>query len=337
MNAPVVAGIAAHDPPALVADGLSVRFQVGQGSVTAVDEISFGVRPGEVMALVGESGCGKSSVAMALAGLLAPNAELTGSVTFGDTDIVGLGERQLSKIRGRSIGVVFQEPMTSLNPVLTVGRQVSEVLRRHAGMSRKQAAEHSVELFERVGIPDPRTRARSYPHQLSGGMRQRVMIAMALACRPRVLIADEPTTALDVTVQSTILRLLRELGREDGTAIVLITHDLGVVADIADRVAIMYAGRFVEEGEVHDIFAQPSHPYTRALLAATPRQGEAGQGRLAEIPGIVPVLHEPATSCSFADRCTRVGSTCHESRPQRSRVGQHHVWCFHPVGEEGSR
>jgi peptide/nickel transport system ATP-binding protein len=249
---------------------LSVRFRTEDGWVQAVDDVSFDVGEGEIVALVGESGCGKSVTAMSIIGLLAESAQVSGSVRFSGRELGGLPRSQLRHVRGKDIAMVFQEPMTSLNPVFTVGRQVGEVLREHEGASRKVARARVIELLDLVGIPAPERRVDEYPHQLSGGMRQRVMIAMAVACGPKILIADEPTTALDVTIQAGILDIVRDLRDRLGTAVILITHDLGVVADIADRVVVMYAGRKVEEAPVEDLFASPQHPYTVGLLGAIP-------------------------------------------------------------------
>jgi peptide/nickel transport system ATP-binding protein len=290
-----------------------------------------------VLGLVGESGCGKSVSALSLLGLLPPTATVTGKASFGGTDLLAVSARQLRRIRGKEISFVFQEPMTSLNPVFTVGKQVSEVLRRHLDLSSRQARRRTIELMRLVGIPAPERRVDEYPHQLSGGMRQRVMIAIAVACDPKILIADEPTTALDVTIQAGILDLMRDLRERLGTAIVLITHNLGVVADIADRVVVMYAGRKAEEAPVRELFANPQHPYTIGLLNAIPRLGEEGGNgrvRLQEIPGRVPSLSEPLDHCAFADRCPRADDLTRSHVPELERVGPEHlVACFHPGGE----
>jgi peptide/nickel transport system ATP-binding protein len=315
----------------LEVSGLTVRFHTEDGPVLAVDTASFEMAERQVLALVGESGCGKSVTALALTGLLPKNAEIGGSVRFAERELVGQPENRLTGVRGKDIAYVFQEPMTSLNPVLTVGRQIREVLFRHQRMARAAANRRALELLAQVGIPEPRRRLGEYPHQLSGGMRQRVMIAMALACRPRLLIADEPTTALDVTIQAGILDLLRTLSEEIGTAVLLITHDLGVVADIADRVVVMYAGRTIEESTVDNLFASPSHPYTRGLLDAVPNPARRQDG-LREIPGLVPVLSESTDSCTFAERCPSADDLCRSSRPpfERGPAG-HPVACWHPV------
>ncbi|MGW6281730.1 ABC transporter ATP-binding protein [Kribbella sp. NPDC055071] len=319
--------------PVLQVKDLSVTFRTEGGRLSAVDQVSFEVADGEVLAIVGESGCGKSVTAMSLAGLLPRTATVDGSVTLDGVELIGAGKRTLRSIRGREIAYIFQEPMTSLNPVFTVGYQISEVLRTHVGLSRHAARDRSIELLKLVGIPSAERRFSDYPHQLSGGMRQRVMIAMAVACDPKVLIADEPTTALDVTIQAGILDVLRELRERLGTSIVLITHDLGVVADLADRVAVMYAGRVVETAEVHDLFAHPQHPYTTGLLGASPAAGRhAGTHRLNEIPGLVPVLTEQPDACTFADRCPRALDTCTTSQPELT-PGPHRVACWNPVRE----
>jgi len=323
--------------PLLEVTDLSVRFDTDDGPVHAVDRLSYTLGPGEVLGLVGESGCGKSVSALSLLGLLPPTATVTGKASFDGTDLLEVSARQLRRIRGRKISFVFQEPMTSLNPVFTVGKQVSEVLMRHLDLSSRQARRRTVELLKLVRIPAAERRVEEYPHQLSGGMRQRVMIAMALACDPKILIADEPTTALDVTIQAGILDLMRDLRERLGTAIVLITHNLGVVADIADRVVVMYAGRKAEEAPVRELFANPQHPYTIGLLNAIPRLGEEGGNgrvRLQEIPGRVPSLSEPLDHCAFADRCPRADDLTRSHVPELERVGPEHlVACFHPGGE----
>ena len=314
---------------------LSVRFQTDDGPVHAVDRVAFALEPRQVLAIVGESGCGKSVTAMSILRLLPPTATVSGEARFDGRDLLKARDSELRSVRGREISFVFQEPMTSLNPAYTVGRQIGEVLRRHLGMSGAQAQARTVELLDLVGIPAPSRRVGEYPHQLSGGMRQRVMIAMALACDPKVLIADEPTTALDVTIQAGILDLLREVRERLQTAIILITHDLGVVADIADRVAVMYAGRKVEEAPVHELFAHPQHPYTVGLLAAIPRPIDSSErARLQEIPGIVPSLPEPAPHCTFAPRCPRADERSRSEVPPLGAVRPDHlVACFHP-GEQ---
>jgi peptide/nickel transport system ATP-binding protein len=317
--------------PLLEVEDLSVRFDTDEGRVHAVDRMSLTLAPRQVLGIVGESGCGKSVTAMSILRLLPQTATVSGSARFEGVDLLRASRSHLRKLRGRKISFVFQEPMTSLNPVLRVGHQIGEVLREHLGLSRGAARQRAVELLDLVHIPDPSRRVDEYPHQLSGGMRQRVMIAMALACDPRILIADEPTTALDVTIQAGILDLLRELRERLGTAIVLITHNLGVVADLADRVVVMYAGRKAEEAPVDELFAHPQHPYTIGLLGAIPRPGAAHDGRLQEIPGRVPSLAELPGHCAFADRCPRADElTRSEVPPLREVRPDHLVACFHP-------
>jgi peptide/nickel transport system ATP-binding protein len=312
----------------LEVDDLSVRFETDDGTVHAVDRLSFEVGAGEVLGIVGESGCGKSVSLMSLLGLLPETAVVSGRATFDGIDLLAARGTALRSIRGRKIAFVFQEPMTSLNPAFKVGNQIGEVLRRHLGLDRAAARKRTIELLELVRIPSAERRLDEFPHQLSGGMRQRVMIAMAVACDPKILIADEPTTALDVTIQAGILDLVRDIRERLGTAIVLITHNLGVVADIADRVLVMYAGRKVEEAPVAELFARPQHPYTNGLLAAVPRPGA---GRLREIPGRVPSLAEIPQACAFAPRCPRADAITRSSVPELRTVGPGHmVACFHP-------
>jgi peptide/nickel transport system ATP-binding protein len=321
--------------PLLTVDDLSVRFETDDGTVQAVDSLSFDLEEREVLGIVGESGCGKSVSLMSLLRLLPPSAHVSGTALFDGVDLLGASRSRITEIRGAKIAFVFQEPMTSLNPSFRVGSQISEVLRRHLDLSRSAADARAIELLDLVRIPAPARRAREYPHQLSGGMRQRVMIAMALACDPKMLVADEPTTALDVTIQAGILDLLRDIRERLGTAIVLITHNLGVVADIADRVLVMYAGRKVEEAPVEELFARPQHPYTIGLMGAIPRPGGADkQGRLREIPGRVPSLVAPWSACAFADRCPRADEKTRSEVPPWRDVGHNHrVACFHPGPE----
>ncbi len=318
----------------LEVEDLHVRFDTDEGRTLAVDGVSFSVEAGEVLALVGESGCGKSMTAMATMGLLPPTATRTGTVRLEGRDISSLSRREMRSILGRDISMIFQEPMTSLNPVFTVGYQIGEVLRRHEGLSRKAARRRAVELLDLVRIPEPGQRVDEYPHQMSGGMRQRVMIAMAVACNPKVLLADEPTTALDVTIQAQILDIIRDLRKQLDTSVVMITHDLGVVADIADRVVVMYAGHVVETGVVDDLFASTQHPYTMGLLGSVPRPDLVvadAQDRLAEIPGMVPTLHEPPASCVFAPRCPRAGDDCRAAMPELvETVPGQFAACIHP-------
>ncbi|HEX6788949.1 MAG TPA: ABC transporter ATP-binding protein [Gaiellaceae bacterium] len=322
--------------PLLEVADLSVRFDTDDGQVHAVDKLSFSLEEGEVLGIVGESGCGKSVTCMSLVRLLPETAHVSGSVRFEGTDLLTLPMRRLRRVRGRQISYVFQEPMTSLNPVFTVGHQIEEALRRHLELSRRDARARAVELLQLVRIPAAARRLGEYPHQLSGGMRQRVMIAIALACDPKLLVADEPTTALDVTIQAGILDLMRDIRERLGTAIILITHNLGVVADIADRVVVMYAGRKAEEASVDDLFAHPQHPYTIGLLGAVPRpyEGEGTRERLQEIPGRVPSLRELPTACAFADRCPRADELSRSEIPGVREIRPRHlVACFHP-GEE---
>ncbi len=315
--------------PLLEVEDLSVRFATDDGDVHAVDRLSFSLAEREVLGVVGESGCGKSVSFMSLLRLLPETAVVSGRARFGDLDLLAASTARLRRIRGREIAFVFQEPMTSLNPAFTVGNQIGEVLRRHLGLSRRDAQARAVELLDLVRIPAPARRVKEYPHQLSGGMRQRVMIAMALACDPKILIADEPTTALDVTIQAGILDLMRDIRERLGTAIVLITHNLGVVADIADRVIVMYAGRKAEEAPVHDLYARPQHPYTIGLLGAVPRPGASR--RLQEIPGRVPSLAQLPEACAFAPRCPRADDLSRSQVPElREVLPGHRVACFHP-------
>jgi oligopeptide/dipeptide ABC transporter ATP-binding protein len=341
-----------HDvAPVLEVRGLSVTFTTESGTVCAVDKVDLTLGQGEIVGVVGESGCGKSVMAMSLAGLLPRSALVAGSVRLSGVELIGAPESVLRAVRGQSIAYIFQEPMTSLNPVLTVGRQIGEVLQAHEGLSRKQARARAVELLTLVGIPSPLQRVDSYAHQLSGGMRQRVMIAMAVACGPKVLVADEPTTALDVTVQAGILDVLRELRDRLGTSILFITHDLGVIADIADRVVVMYAGRVVERAPVDELFARPQHHYTAGLLVATPTPGRhAGTDRLQEIPGLVPVLSEQPDACTFAERCPAADAQCLGSAPaltsdchmadmagMAALPSDHLVACWHPCGSPSAQ
>jgi len=295
--------------------GLTMHFFLEDGVARAVDGVSFSLDRGRVLGLVGESGCGKSMTALSLIRLVPPPGRIVaGRVLLDDQDLLELSEREMRAVRGAGLAMVFQEPMTSLNPVFTVGSQIAEAIRLHTELGRKQAWARAVELLGEVGIPDPARRAGEYPHRLSGGMRQRVMIAMAISCAPRVLIADEPTTALDVTIQAEILDLLRTLRRRRGMSVLLITHDLGVVAQQADEVAIMYAGRIVEHAPVVEVFERPLHPYTQLLLAAMPTLG-AHRERLATIPGQVPDLRHLPSGCHFRDRCPRAIDRCAEIDP----------------------
>ena len=308
---------------------LRVTIAREQGPVTAVDGVSFQVERGQVLGLVGESGCGKSLTALALLQLTPPVAQVTGSIRLDGRELVGLSDAALRPLRGAEIAMIFQEPMTALNPVMTVGAQVAEAVAAHRSVSRPQAWDRAVELLVEVGIAEPARRARDYPHQLSGGMRQRVMIAMAIACKPKVLVADEPTTALDVTIQAGILDLLRRLRTQHGMALLLITHDLGVVAEQADEVAIMYGGRIVEHAPTTALFAHPRHPYTIALLRSMPTLG-ATTARLTAIPGNVPGLGHLLSGCGFRDRCPQQTDECsRQAPPLRSLASGHAVACVH--------
>ena len=316
---------------------LSVSLQTSRGQARVVDRISFSLRAGEILGLVGESGCGKSITAAALMGLLPSRAGFVEAdqIMLGDKNLAQLDEAGLRRVRGSEISMIFQEPLTALDPVFSVGSHLSTVIRRHRGENRRQARRSSVEMLERVGLADAHRIMQSYPHQLSGGMRQRVMIAMAMACRPRVLIADEPTSALDVTTQAQVLEQLGELGQSFGTAILLITHDLGVVAQACDRALIMYCGRIVEEAPVEALFTAPVHPYTAGLLAAVPRISSTGVQRVRAIPGLVPHPAALPDGCHFADRCARADPQCRTLAPRMQAVdgqkGIHRNACHHPL------
>lgn len=317
-------------------EDLRTHFQTLDGVVRAVDGVSFEVRYGETLGVVGESGSGKSVTALSILRLLAmPPAEIvSGRIWYQGRDLLTLPGSEMRDIRGNNISMIFQEPMTSLDPVMTVGKQIAEAIRLHQHISRKAAMDEAVRALDLVGIPDPLARAKEYPFQLSGGMRQRVMIAMAMSCNPRLLIADEPTTALDVTIQAQILRLMVDLKERLGTAIILITHDLGVVAEMAQRVVVMYAGRKVEEAPVEALFARPMHPYTAGLMASVPKlrsslEPGGGPDRLREIVGSVPSLHEEITGCAFAPRCDFATQRCRrENPPILPKRDGHHVACW---------
>ncbi len=322
----------------LEVDSLQTHFATKEGVARAVNGISFTIAAGETVALVGESGCGKSVTSMSILRLLpSPPAYFAGAIRFEGRDLLKISEQEMRALRGNDVSMVFQEPMTSLNPVLAIGWQVGETLRLHQGLSKRAAWAKAIEMLTLVGISDPERRVLEYPHQISGGMRQRVMIAMALACNPRLLIADEPTTALDVTIQAQILDLMRELQRRVGAAILLITHDLGVVAEMAERVIVMYAGRKVEEAPLGRLFARPAHPYTRGLLGAVPRLGANRDSRLAEIPGQVPSLLQPIIGCAFAPRCPRADAPCRTITPAAREIGPGHVVaCHHAAAEDAA-
>ena len=312
----------------LLVEGLRTEFSTGDGPpAVAVQDLSFHVNRGETLCIVGESGCGKSLTALSVLRLLPrPYGRIgAGRVLLDGRNLVDLPEPEIRAIRGRAVSMIFQEPMTSLNPVLNIGRQIAETVMVHEGLPWPACMDRALEMLRLVRIPEPERRLHEYPHQLSGGMRQRVMIAMALACRPRVLLADEPTTALDVTIQAQILDLIRDLQRETGTAVVLITHDLGVVAEMADRVLVMYAGSKVEEGTAEEIFDAPSHPYTRGLMGAMPHLGGGHGTRLNEIPGVVPALTARPSGCAFAPRCSLATDKCRSEAPGLNNIGGSHL------------
>ncbi len=310
-------------------DDLSVTFAGDEGAVRAVEHVSFSLERGKTLGVVGESGCGKSVTALAIMGLLPPKGvRRQGRVTFDGRDLAGLGRSELGALRGARLAMIFQEPMTSLNPAFTVGEQIMEAIRRHKNVTKDEARTHAIEMLRRVRIPAPERRFKDYPHKLSGGMRQRVMIAMALACDPELLIADEPTTALDVTIQAQVLDLMRKLRAETGAAIMLITHDLGVVAEMADRVIVMYAGQIVEEAPVAAVFARPEHPYTVGLLGSIPRLDKK-RGRLPAIEGTVPSPLAMPPGCRFAPRCPFADTRCEaEAPPLRAIAADHAARCW---------
>jgi oligopeptide transport system ATP-binding protein len=319
--------------PLLSIEDLHVSFWTRRGTVHAVNGISFDIAPGETLGIVGESGCGKSVTSLAILGLLSRNGRVeSGKAVFQGRDLIRQSDRALRSVRGKEIAMIFQDPMSSLNPVLTVGRQIREALETHFDMNRKQAEAKATEALERVGIPSPDVRIKDYPHQFSGGMRQRAMIAMALACEPKLLIADEPTTALDVTIQAQILDLLRALVAEENAALILITHDLGVVAGMCERVNVMYAGMFVETGSADQLFATPRHPYTLGLLQSVPRLDAARRSRLQPIEGSPPNMLRPPAACPFQPRCRFEIDLSRREVPQLVELEPgHHVACFNPV------
>ncbi|MBE3589389.1 MAG: ABC transporter ATP-binding protein [Firmicutes bacterium] len=324
--------------PLLEVDDLHVHFRTYGGTVQAVRGVSLRVHAGETLALVGESGCGKSVSMQAVMGLLPPTARIVaGSIRLEGQELVGMPEDELNRLRGVKMAMIFQDPMTSLNPVLTIGRQIMEVMRVHMGVGAAEARRRALEMLELVGIPSPERRLRQYPHEFSGGMRQRIMIAMALACRPQLLIADEPTTALDVTIQAQILELIRELQKTLGMAVILITHSMGVVAGMADRVAVMYAGQVVEEGCLADVFKHASHPYSWGLLKAVPHLDMDRRQTLRTIPGQPPDLTAPPAGCAFHPRCPYAMNVCLEAAPPVLPAGPGHAarcWLAHPEAAE---
>jgi len=325
-----------HAGPLLDVSGLTVDFRTLAGPVRAVHGVDLAVMPGEVVGLVGESGCGKTQTCLSISRLIHPSGRIGGRhILFEGTDLLQLGEREMRRLRGARISMVFQEPMSSLNPCLSIGEQLSEPLVLHQGMDWRQAGRHAAEMLGRVGIPEAKQRCREYPHQLSGGMRQRAMIAMALICRPKLLLADEPTTALDVTVQAQILALMLELREQTGAAVLLVTHNLGVVAQSCDRIYVMYAGQVVEEGTTAAIFGRPEHPYTRGLMRSVPRlRPPAGSpDRLESIPGTVPRLDTPLPGCRFHPRCAYAEPRCSSEPPEVRAVEPGHLSRCHFAGQ----
>jgi len=319
--------------PVLTVSDLKTRFNTGDGVVHAVNGVSFVLNEGELLGVVGESGSGKSVTMMSMLRLIPepPGEIVSGQVSFNDADLLKLSGAELRDVRGGEIGFIFQDPMTSLNPVLSIGRQLTESIRLHTGASKSDAKERAADLLDMVGIPDAKQRLKSFPHELSGGMRQRVMIAIALACSPKVVIADEPTTALDVTIQAQIVEIVRDLRERLGTAVVWITHDLGVIAGIADRVLVMYGGRIVEEAPVNELYARPSHPYTEGLLGSLPRLDQKGE-ELESIPGTPPSLFDEPTACSFAPRCKYAFDRCRAEVPELVEVTiGHKSACFYDM------
>ena len=325
--------------PLLKVENLTTRFFTKNTPVTAVDGVSLSLEPGETLAIVGESGSGKSVTALSIMGLIPENAGRVteGSIQYKGEELTTLSKTEMTQIRGNRISMIFQEPMTSLNPVLTAGFQLMEVIRKHRGMDKVQAREEAIRVLSLVGIPEPESRVDAYPHQMSGGMRQRVMIAMALACRPEIMIADEPTTALDVTIQAQILHLINAMKDEIGMGVILITHDLGVVAQTAQKVMVMYAGRVVEQAPVLELFDHPAHPYTQGLFASMPRIGKSVED-LTPIPGMVPALDQLPEGCAFQERCPHTTARCREELPPWSPVGDDHYsrcWRHAPTPETG--
>lgn len=320
----------------LEVDRLQVAFRTDQGELISVDEVSFGLGAGETIAIVGESGCGKSVTSLSIMGLLGAHGSVKqGEIRFNGASLTTSSKDQLRRLRGSDIAMIFQEPMSSLNPVIPIGEQIEESVRLHLKRSHKEAKALAVEILRKVGIPRPEAISKEYPHALSGGMRQRVMIAMALVCKPKLLIADEPTTALDVTIQAQILELMKQLQEESGAAILLVTHDLGVVAEMADQVIVMYAGQVVEAADVYTLFRAPQHPYTQALLKSIPRLDEHNRKRLPAIPGAVPSLQQMPAGCRFHPRCPVASERCEQEQPQLMSAGEgHRVRCWLPASAE---
>lgn len=322
--------------PILSVDNISVQFKKKKKTLTAVENISFDVKPGEILGIVGESGCGKSVTSLAIMRLLASNAFVSeGRILFEGQDILMLSEKEMCDFRGNKISMIFQDPMTALNPTVSIGKQLIEPFIIHQGYSKKEAWNQAIEMLRKVGISSPENRMKQYPHQLSGGMLQRVVIAMALACKPQVLIADEPTTALDVTIQAQILDLIRELRDEMGTAVILITHDMGVVAETADRILVLYAGKIVEYGDVESVFQNAKHPYTQALLKSIPNI-EVQEEKLNVISGVVPMLDAMPKGCRFALRCEEAAESCMDRCPGMYPVSDSLVSCFKYESGDGN-
>lgn len=316
----------------LEVNGLTTSFAGDFGDKVSVDHVSFSVEEGETVCIVGESGCGKSVTSLSIMRLLGKGgAVVDGSVLFDGKDLLGMEEKELDELRGNEITMVFQDPLTSLNPVFTIGNQMTESIRIHMGLGKKEAKERAVALLKRVGLPEAESIMKKYAHMLSGGMRQRVMIAMALSCNPRLLIADEPTTALDVTIQAQIMQLIRNLQKEIGMAVILITHDIGLVAQMADRVLVMYAGQIIEQASVMELFARPAHPYTKALLATVPGILDEEGKKLASIPGLVPENYDWMTGCRFAERCPYATEACGNDPAETEIAPGHMVKCHHAL------
>ena len=320
---------------------LCVEFQTVEGTVHAVDHLNYTLHKGEKLGIVGESGSGKSVSSLGMMQLIPnPPGRITGGeILYHGKDLVKASEKEMQKIRGNEISMIFQEPMTSLNPIIKCGKQIAESLRLHRGMKKKEAMEEAVRMMRAVGIANPEVRAHEYPHQMSGGMRQRVMIAMALACQPQILIADEPTTALDVTIQADIIDLLKDIQKEFGMAVIMITHDLGIVANIAKKIIVMYAGKVVETGSSQDIFYRPRHPYTKALLRAVPRLDTEEEQSLESIEGTPPNMIDPPAGCAFSTRCAQCMRICQKSEPPMFEFEDGHTaqcWLYHPMAAQGN-